>query len=259
MAQTAEILRPEAETQALRDRAEGRSRNGIVNLRHFDEGVVTTLGATIDEDTQTYWLTVTGFSGPPGAPIDKLTNEIRCPVVFSIPEDVFAQYEIPIVVVRREGITPSLNRWFPGQLQYRTPAYGSHKTLAEEGTSNEQLGYDSMEQLQMAVPFDIDYTISLISRFRGVKGGQRNQAHRILDHVLRIYQPYTYVKLKDSIGDDRTYEASMESVTPLDSIPEVSDRVIGFSLSLRVMAELDLAPTEVYRTVTTRNFQETVL
>ena len=77
----AQVLRSEGLTQELRERAEGRSRNGTVNLRSFDEGVVTTLGATIDETTQSYWLTITDVSGPPGAPIDKLTSEIRVPIV----------------------------------------------------------------------------------------------------------------------------------------------------------------------------------
>lgn len=254
-----QILRPDATTTLLRDRAEGRSRNGTVNLRSFDEGVVTTLGATIDENTQTYWLTISSIDGPPGAPTDKLTGEIRVPIVFSIPEDVFSQYEIPIIVVRREGLTPALNRWMPGQLQYRTPAYSSSQVTYAPGSKFQKTGPDSVEQVQMAVPFDIDYTISLISRHRGVKGGQRNQAHRTLDHVLRIYQPWSMVKLIDSIGDERTYEATMESVTPLDSIPEVSERVVGFSLSLRVQAELDLAPTENYRTLTSINIQKGII
>ncbi len=253
------VLRSEAATIALRDRAEGRSRNGTVSLRHFDEGVVTTLGATIDEDTQTYWLTISLIDGPPGAPVDKLTGEIRVPIVFSIPEDVFAQYQVPIIVVRREGMTPALNRWMPGQLQYRAPSYNAYTAVYKKGTVHERRGFDQMDQVQMATPFDIDYTISLISRHRGVKGGQRNQSHRTLDHVLRIYQPYSMVKLIDSIGDERTYEATMESVTPLDSIPEVSERIIGFSLSLRVSAEIDLAPTETYRTLLQTNIKETLL
>ncbi len=248
------ILRSEAATQALRDRAEGRSRNGIVSLRCFDEGIVTTLGCTVDVARQQFFLTVEGIDGPPGSPLAYPTGELRVPVVFSIPEDVLSNFENPLVVVRREAITPDMKRWMPGQLQYRTPAYGAHEVVYGKGKSYEKRGYDKMEQMQMAVPFLINYTISILARNRGL--AQRNQANRLFDHVLRIYQPYSMMKLLDSIGDERTYDVQMESTAPLDSIPEVSERVIGFSFSLSVMAELDLAPTEVYYTLQSRTMRE---
>jgi len=243
------VYRPDATTAALREKAEGRARNGIVTLRSFDEGVVTSMGCTIDKTKQQYYLTVSSVNGPPGAPIAPITGEIRVPVVFSIPEDVFVQYENPLIVVRREAITPNLSRWHPGQLQYRTPSYGAHKVIFGKNKSYEKTGYDSMEQVQQAVPYDISYTISILARHRGTSNGQRNNANRILDHIIRIYQPFTFVTVIDSIGDERTYEASTGSIANLDSVPEVSERIIGFSLSLNVMAELDLAPTEVYRTL----------
>lgn len=253
------ILRPEATTQALRERSEGRADNGTVNLRCFDEGVVTSMGATKDIQRQRYFLTIPNIDGPPGSPIDPLVNgELRVPIVFAIPEDVFSNYEIPIIVVRREAITPRLNAWHPGQLQYRAPSFHSRPIVYLEGTSYEKHGFDLMNQRQMAVPFSINYSISILSRHRGLTLAQRNQANQVFEHILKIYQPYTYIKLIDSIGDERTYDAFMSSVVPVDSDAEVAERVIGFSFSLDVMAELDLAPTETFVTMYAPSIRETL-
>ena len=54
----------------------------------------------------------------------------------------------------------------------------------------------------------------------------------------------------DSIGDVRTYEAFQESISPLDEVSEVVDRVIGFAVTLRVEGELDLLDPETKNTVT---------
>jgi hypothetical protein len=105
-----------------------------------------------------------------------------------------------------------------------------------------------MEQVDQAAPFDFSYTINIVARNRGAPG-ILNQANRLLDHVLRIYQPYCRVLLKDSIGDARSYEAFMDGVSPLDEVADVTDRVIGFAVSLRIEGELDLSDPVVRKTV----------
>jgi hypothetical protein len=57
---------------------------------------------------------------------------------------------------------------------------------------------------------------------------------------MRTYQPYCEVRIRDSIGDVRGYESFCEGPSHLDEVSEVVERVIGFALTLRVEAELDL-------------------
>ncbi len=70
-----------------------------------------------------------------------------------------------------------------------------------------------------------------------------------MDYVLRIYQPYSRVLVTDSVGDCRDYAAFMESISHLDEVPEVTDRVLGFAVTLRVEAELDLNDPRVHKAV----------
>jgi hypothetical protein len=246
--------------EALRDRTEGRARTGFVNLRSFDEGVVETLGARIDEETENYFLNLeevetVGFDPPVSShfhrgPVDPRPGLPAIPVTFAYPEDVFEKYSIPMILVRRDDISPALQRWHPGTLQYRAPGRGAHPSEYKQyQTSDPVKGYDRVEQVDQAAPFDLSYTINIVARNRGAPG-VRNQANRVLDHVLRIYQPYCRVLLKDSVGDARSYSAFMEGISHLDEVADVTDRVIGFAVTLRIEGELDLNDPVIRKTVT---------
>lgn len=226
---------PEANTQALRDRVEGRARTGIVTLRDFDQGVIETLGATVTDEN--YFLAVAGIAPPPGV--------VGVPVTFAFPDDAYEKYRMPAVVIRRDDLSPATQRWHPGAMQYRAPGEGANPVVASTGAS----GFDRMEESQQAVPYDILYTISIMARHRGATG-QRHQSNLILNHVLRVYQPYCLVRVKDSLGDFRTYEAFNEGVGMLDEAPGVTERSVGFAITLRVEAELDLNDPAVSKTVT---------
>ena len=142
-------------------------------------------------------------------------------------------------------------RWHPGLLQYRIASSFGRPTVTNSNPGNpdapDLTGFDAVEELQQAAPYDINYTISILARNRG---GGTNQANGILRAILRVYQPYCRIQVFDSLGDGRTYEAFQESISMLDEVPEVVDRVIGFAVTLRVEAELDLNDPETKRTVT---------
>lgn len=228
---------PAAEAQRLNDLALGKARTGRVSLRSFDEGVVETLGAKVVDDN--YFLTVEGIDPPPGSP--------GVPVTWSYPEDVYEKYKIPHILIRRDDISIAMQRWHPGTGQYRVPAPGALPVVIP---SLNLAGFDSYEELQQAVPFDLAYTLQIAARHRGGVSGSRNQCNRILDHVLRVYPPYCRVLLKDSAGGVRSYEAFMEGISPLDEHADVAERFVGFALTLRVEAELDLGEPEVHKAVT---------
>lgn len=239
---------------ALRERTEGRARTGFVNLRAFDEGIVETLGAKVDPELSNYFLDLVaaetvGFDPPESSPfyrgpVDPRPGLPGIPVTFSNPEDVLEKWSVPCLLIRREGIDPAIERWHPGLVQYRAPARGALPTQYR-GVN----GYDRVEQTDQAVPFDLTYSVNIMARNRGAPG-ETNQAGRLLDHVLRIYPPYCRVLVTDSIGDKRSYEAFMDGVSDLDEVADITDRMIGFSVSVRVEGELDLNDPYVRKLVT---------
>ena len=246
---------PTAAEIALRERLNGRAPTGTVDLRCFDQGVVTTMGAGLHtvtmpsgETLRNYFLDVPltkGRVGRPGLP--------GVPIIFAFPEDVFEKYDYPLISIRRDDINPTMNRWHPGTLQYRAPAVNASQEVVNSNPgvtgAPDLTGFNQVEQLQQATPYDITYTISILARNRGGMG-QTNQANAILKSVLKTYPPYSFIEVIDSIGDIRTYECFQESVSHLDEVPEVADRVIGFAVTIRVEGELDLGDAELHNTVT---------
>ncbi len=245
---------------SLRERTEGRARTGFVDLRSFDEGVIETLGAAVDEKLVEYFLKIeevstVSFDPPPSSPFHRGVVDPRpglpgVPVTFASPEEALKKYTIPVILVRREDFSPALERRHPGLKQYRTPARGSlpvqYRSSPEAPV---QGGFDRMEQIEQAEPYDISYTIQVAARNRGAPG-ITNQVGRLIRHVLGVYKANCTVWVRDSVGDLRGYEAFQESTSNLDDVAEVTDRVIGLAVSLRVEGELDLNDPEVRRTVT---------
>lgn len=234
---------------ALRARQTGGQRTGTVTLRDFDRGVVETLRAKVIEDANgqpNYWLTE--LSGkpvsqismplvPPGSP--------GIPITFAYPEDIYEHWKKPGIVVSRDDAAPAMQRYHPGAMQYNAPASNA-RPVTVTLPSGALTGFSSMETLSQAVPFDLMYTINIITV------GARNLANLMLDHVLRIYPPYAAIYLLDSVGDQRTYSAWMDGVSMLDELADVSERTIGFAVTLRVEAEFDLSDPEIHSTVTGR-------
>lgn len=234
----------------LEDREAGRAPTGTVGLRNFDQGLLETLGAVIIE--QNYWIlasAVLPVVPPPGSP--------GIPVVFSHPEDLFERYKLPVISVRRDDISPALQRWHPGMQMYRAPAAGARPVEVSRGDPLNPTvlsGFDRYEYREQAAPFDITYTISVLARHRGFgpagdtpsgTASPKTQVNALFNYVLRIFAPYTSILLRDDLGDLRSYSAFMEGTSHLDELAQVTERVIGFALTLRVEAELDLgAPVE---------------
>jgi hypothetical protein len=219
---------------ALRERQQGGRKTGTVGLRDFDRGVVETLGAVVVKDN--YFLTIPGVSPAPGHP--------GIQVVFAFPEDIYEHWKKPSIVVSRDDVSTAMQRYHPGAYQYRAPAAGARPVVV----SGIQ-GFTSMETMSQAVPFDLSYSLNIITTGRG-SGGSRAQAGLMLDWVLRKFPPYCAIYVLDSIGDQRTYTAWMDGVGMLDEVAEVSERTIGFAVTLRVEAEFDLAEPEIHSTVT---------
>ena len=228
----------------------GLERQGSVTIRDFDQGVVETLGAEIlpelpIPDNQRYWLKLNGVDPPPWKP--------GVLVTFSFPESEFKSYVVPLVLIRRDDISPAMERWASvGHIAYRAPAKSANlvqlpPTLPANLANAE--GYDKIEERQVAMPYDISYTISIMAHYRGALGN-RGMVNQIMQHVLRRFPPYGRVFVRDDLGDIREYEAFMEGTSVLDEHPEVAERIIGFGVTIRVEAALDLSEPRTVKTVT---------
>lgn len=234
---------------ALQKRIDGSAKTGTVGIRDFDLGVVKTLGAEEYTDpsvgpTGTFIPEVPGVCPPDGMP--------GVPVVFAFPEDVITNYKQPVIVVRRDDISPANERWHPSGLQYRAPGAGAVPFVVTVGSWSKS-GFDRMESLPQAIPFDITYTITVKGRYRGggTSGGKSNRAgvDALFNYALRIFPPYGYIKVVDSIGDFRGYDAFNEGISNLDSTGDIQEREIGYAMSIRVEAELDLKDPITLKTV----------
>jgi hypothetical protein len=161
---------------------------------------------------------------------------------------VFAQYRQPMILVRLDDISPAMQRWHPGSLQYRIPAPEALPAAVRRGNTTLR-GFDRYSEMQQAAPFDLMYTVQVETRYRGARG-TRNETNTLLDYVLRVYPPYGRVLVTDSLGDTRSYEAFMEGTAPVDEAADVADRMMGMALTLRVEGELDVLDPETFRAVT---------
>jgi len=63
--------------------------------------------------------------------------------------------------------------------------------------------------------------------------------------VMRVFPPFkidgTGLLVRDSEGCERTYEVRNEAVTPLDEVVDLLDRTMGYSITLVVYGEWDMA------------------
>ena len=227
------------------ERREGSARPGRVSIRDFDLGALLTVGAELKEDpggVERYYLVGVRNACPsPGNP--------GIPIYFAYPDDKVVQFEMPCIVVRRDEMTPALNRWHPGSMQYRTPGAGSLKRVSPV---TGRTGFSHMEEMAQAIPYDFGYTYTIWARNRGGRGQQapRNQVNALVMYLMSKLQNAFPFKLIDSVGDYRFYQGFQESVSPSDEVGEVGERIMGMTLSVNILGELDLNDAMVHNTVT---------
>jgi hypothetical protein len=204
-------------------------RTGTVFIEDFDTGLVTTFGSVLktitldNEEVQDYAVQIPGVTGP-----DEYDGLI--PVIFQEPEDVYQTGYIPHIAISRSAITPAMQRWHPVGKAYQVPSKVAQSVTAQDGSQgpslNELKGY--------ALPFDITYDIHMRARLR-------LQANRMLKYLGRFIWAYGSIFFTDNEGDERGYVAYLESIDNLDELVEFSDRTLGFTMSVRVEAELDFS------------------
>lgn len=226
----------------LSDYFSGKVRLGGVSLCHFDIGVAESLGArwVVDEnhpDRTGFYLTDTGLALAPGMP--------GVPVKVQEGDDLYRSNILPGVFIKRTSAVPDLRRWQPGNTQYRVPAAG-----AVPVEINGARGYDRYEERQVPIPYNFEYTIRIQARNRAYSpqlhpAARFNAGQNILRVLSRYLQPLCTIWVRDtSRGPEesyfRDYSAYNEGgFSEEDQVIEVTGRIIGYTLSLRVEGELD--------------------
>lgn len=205
---------------------------GSVSLRDFDKGVIDTFGSelipfNVDGGTrQVYSKAVNGLT----------TNvpqyQGRVPVFFAYPEDVFQNYRIPCIVVRRTSLSPAFDRapWYGYQ---RAPSVNA--SPVELNLGNQTInGYDSYTTKWNPTPFNIGYDIQISAP------SQNDGLLMLRDLLAYMRPPFFTTNVIDSVGDVRGYDSGEVSISEASEINDVASRMIGWTISFEVRGELDL-------------------
>lgn len=228
-------------------------RIGDIFLRHYDRGMLTSLGATLIGNQ--YFLPLSLVPGvlPPlytefadddvtvGDPMPGI------PVIFTNAGDAVERYVIPCIRIRREDPSPALERWGSLQDKYRAPAPGEEE-ITVEYRGQEISGYSKYEMQPAAWPYDIPYTLTVEAN------GERARTHAqlMLRHCMGVFGPYGIVTVYDENGVERKYNVYGEGPSDLSVVADIRDRTIIYALSLRVAGELDVQAETEHQAVTSQ-------
>jgi hypothetical protein len=230
---------------------------GQVFIRNFDQAVIETLGGYVDVvgtinsgNAFPSGVTGSGSGTQTGACRKSYFIDIpaaipsQVPVTFSKPFATFNEKFLPMFVVARTTVVPAMTRWHStGAMQYRAPsanAIHEHVILANGDVVS---GWSEYEQLPQAMPFDLSYTITAMSRYE-------HEAIAMLKKVLSIYKPYSRILLKDSLNALRTYTVFNESgFTDNSELLDITNRTKSYAVEIRIEGELDLSDPETNSTV----------
>ena len=194
------------------------NRIGYVGLETFDVGLVKSLGATVLG--KSFVLN-----------IDGLTPNI--PVSFENPEQMLKAGIIPCMTISRDDPDFSPARSNRGKLEYRVPAPGA-EAIAIGG----QIGYTSYLSKKAASACDITYTINVYDRYRDL-------AQKFYSSVMKPILRDVSISVVDSLGIGRTYSAFYTGSSKLDEVASLTNRVIGWGITVMVQAEVDIWDEEV--------------
>ena len=209
-------------------------KTGEVFIRNYDQGVVETMNGYVATlgGKRNYYIDIPAC------------NPVQVPVIFLNPEQFYEDKIYPSIVMARTGAFPALQRWHSvGLREYVVGDAVSGVSTITNPDGSSVSGFDAVEIKAQAMPFDLMYDITCYARYE-------REAIPMLKHLLRVWQPYSKIKLIDSLGQNRIYNVYNESdVSDLSEIVDVADRVKSYMISIRIEGELDLNDPYVRATV----------
>jgi len=212
-------------------------RTGHIDLLDYDQAMVEGIGSQFDAVKNSYFLNLVDGNGdgvyvrPPGS--DAPTEVRKAVVRYKQAEMAREEMDLPCVLFVREDFTFAEAREWSPTAQYRLPAPGARRISV-----GPCLGWSAYETKPKEWPFDFTYTIEVWSRYRTV-------AQVLLQIISARYPPRGSVTVVDGLDNPRVYHTFQEGTADLTEINSIVDRIVGFSLSVRVEGELtyDRVPT----------------
>ena len=210
----------------------GTTRTGIVFIEDFDEGFVRSFGAQLieieidNEKCQEYVLVEDSIQGP---------NDYRgaIPIIFGNPDDAYQAGLLPQIHVSRSGINSAGQRRESGGFEYRVQAAAAQTVRAWNGMTGPNL----VEIKSRPEPHDITYDVTI--KVPSGHGGGRRGANILLRRIGAVLADHGIINVRDSEGNDRVYPYFRENLQDISEVLDVSNRVAGWTISGRVVGELD--------------------
>ena len=218
-------------------------RTGFVFVRDFDLGMARSIIGSKEQtayksDSDRFYVDFPQFPTSP-------QNEQRATIIFKTPEPTLQWNVFPRIMISRDAVTPALQRWHPISREYMIEAATSQEISIPGPTPDAppRVGPSQRESKIQAWPFDITYTIECWHRFD-------NWALAMVFRVMKSFPPYGMMKLRDSLNEERSYDAFGETgPTQLTEVLSMTDRGAGYSWTVRVTGELDLDDPVTLETV----------
>lgn len=208
---------------------------GSVFIDDFDLGVVRTMGAIIDPSTPVnepaFVLMVKGLKPEQQRELEPL-EEIVVPVTFAHPESYMSIWKLPGIFIRRDQIEPDLSRYSQELEGFRLPAPNT-KYSTIETPIGDITGPNEVYSKIRPEAYNFYYIIDLIARYR-------SDANMLLRNVLPAFKQHKSIIVQDSKGEFSQYTAFLESIDQLDEILGVTMKHHGYSLTIKVIGELDV-------------------
>ncbi|MDX1486859.1 MAG: hypothetical protein R3268_01565 [Acidiferrobacterales bacterium] len=206
-------------------------RTGHVDLIDWDLGVTKKTGALLDEEQSEWYLPLNfNVNDPARGPV--AIN--RALVVYKRPEPTQVKHEVPQIAIIRDDIDPDEKRIFSPTVQYRLPCEGS-TPVSVYGC----IGYTSYETKNQEHPYLLTYTIECWARYRTI-------AQILLQKMMVAFPLRGTLSVLGTeeagrnVENDRTYLFFQEGIADLTEVNSMVERIPGYSLTIRVEAELTL-------------------
>ena len=196
---------------------------GTVDLRNYDEGLVTSMGAILKNYGTPPIMTYVLETGSGGCGGD-------VPVYFSSADPTIVKETIPRVFITRSSEDEVLQRLHPGDIEWRDRFDNS----PEIGTTG---NYQEVEESVQAWPYDFSYDLD-------IRGATRLQAQAIWSWIQKntTIKPQGYINVKDSAGDVRGYDIQYDSISQADEVDDIHMRYPGLAVTIRVLGEVNIYP-----------------
>lgn len=213
-----------------------------IYLEHFDEGMIRTLGGTLQpcvvdgEEVQCYVVLIPGVcgTGPNGS--------VR--IYFGKGRDVLQPAQLPYITIVRSGIEDDLPRVRHKTLAHRVPAFQEDEETVTSGQGS-VTGFKRVEEKEASWPVNITYNVQIRAR----NEADFLRMFRWVTEKLRAQDLMSYITVYDSAKAPRNYDIFRESMADIGEYVDVNDVVKGYEFSYRVEAEIDIEEPRVEPTV----------